>query len=90
MHMLRIRDKNWYTSNQSTGPVPKEIASCVTNISGYHHKTNTVVFTIITTTKCAKFHHSNTIITKVSLFGYVIYFSADVHCISCRINNIAK
>ena len=38
----------------------------------------------------AKFNLSLAIITKVSLLGYIIYFSAAALCISWKINNIAK
>ena len=44
---------------------------------GYLHETNTIVFTIISTIKQAKFHLPITIITKVELSGYAIYFLAD-------------
>ena len=56
----------------------------------YRHNVNTIVFNILFVTKEAKFHLSITIIKKVSLFGYVIYFTPDAVSISCKINNIAK
>ena len=37
------------------------------------HKTNTIVFTILSGLRQAKFHFSNTSIAKVILFGLVIY-----------------
>ena len=49
-------------------------ASQAFQISG---KANTFVFIIISAMKPVKFHLSNTIITQVSSFGYVIYSSAD-------------
>ena len=46
----------------------------------YFHQTKTIVFIILPTMKWAKFYISGSIITKVTLFGYVIYYSADFHC----------
>ena len=43
----------------------------------YLHKTNTSVFTIIYAITRTKIHLSSTITGDVSLFGYVIYFTAD-------------
>ena len=45
----------------------------------YLHQSNTSVFSIISTIKWDKFHLTVVIITKVSLSGYVIYFSAGAH-----------
>ena len=52
----------------------------------YLHQTNTVVFNILSAAKQTKFYLSSPNITKVTLFDYVIYSSAD----SRRINNIDK
>ena len=46
----------------------------------YLHKTNTIVFTIISAIKEAKLHVSSKNISRVSLFGYVIYYSIHAHC----------
>ena len=46
----------------------------------YLHKTITIVFTPPFDIKWTKFDRSSTITTEVTLFGYVIYSSADVHC----------
>ena len=53
----------------------KKIILCWKFVS-HLHKTKAIVFTITSTIIKAKFHRSSTIITKVSLFGYVIYSSA--------------
>ena len=45
----------------------------------YLHKTNTIAFIMISAMKWTKFHHSCTFITKVGLFGNVIYSSAEYH-----------
>ncbi len=45
----------------------------------YLHKTNTIMVTILSAIKQAKFHLSSIIITEVSLLGYVIYSSTDLH-----------
>ncbi len=42
------------------------------------------VLTILSTEKWAEFQLSSIIITYVSLFGYVIYSSAGLHCEQCR------
>ena len=49
----------------------------------YIHQPTVIVFIILSTTKQAKSHLSNAIITQVSLFDYVIYSSADSHCWEC-------
>ena len=46
----------------------------------YLQQTKTVGFTIISVIKRIKFHISNAIITKVSLFDYAIYSSTGLHC----------
>ena len=55
----------------------------------YLNQTNTIVFTIYAI-NLDKFHFWFDIIVKVSLFGYVIYFTAGTVCLGCEINNIAK
>ena len=51
--------------------------SCYANVLDVPHKTNTIVFTMLSTSVWAKFDLSSTIITKLSLFGYVIYSWRD-------------
>ena len=46
----------------------------------YLHKADTIVFTIVSTIKQAKFDLSRTIITEIILFGCVIYSLAYAHC----------
>ena len=41
------------------------------------------VFTIISTIKHGKFHHSSTIIGRISLFVYDIYSTAVTHSTRC-------
>ncbi len=45
----------------------------------YLRKTITIIFCYLPATKQAKFHFSSTIIDRVSLLGYTIYFSVEVH-----------
>ncbi len=56
----------------------------------YVHQTYTVNFSIISTIMKTKSNHSIANITKVSLLGYGIYYSAGAVCISWGINSIAK
>ena len=60
----------------------------------YRQQNNSIVFTILSAIKQIKLHVSSTIIGGVSLFGYVIYSSAEKHCWQCivswRIDTIAK
>ena len=49
----------------------------------YLDKTNSIVFTILSSTRQAKLHLSSNIMIKVILFGCVIYFSADAYCQKC-------
>ena len=53
---------------------PREKCILRWEYSNYPHKTNTIVFTILSAIKWAKFHLSHTIIVKVSWFDYAIYF----------------
>ncbi len=45
----------------------------------YLNKNDTIVFNILYANKQARFYFSATIITKVSLFGYIIFSSVDTH-----------
>ena len=47
--------------------------------SSYLHNINPIVFAILSAFYIAKFQFCNTIVTEVSLFGYIIYYSADLH-----------
>ncbi len=63
------------------GTVPKTITCVVyqkysTNLS----KTKTIVFTVPSAIERATFHMPSTNIGRTSLFGYVIYSTADTHC----------
>ena len=54
---------------------------------------NTIVFIILSAIKQSKLHLSSTIIARVSLFDYVIYFLADILLAvrtRWRMNSIAK
>ncbi len=57
----------------------------------YLYKADTIVFNIIFSIRRAECHPSSTIIDIVSLFGYVIYFTAGkTACVTQRINYIGK
>ena len=84
--------QHWIDSHPSYSleycrPIEKFVMVCL--YFRHLHKTTTSVFTMPFAFKAAKFHVSTMIITEVSIFGYVIYFSAEV-CISWKINNAAK
>ena len=54
----------------------------------YLHKINTILFTTHSATKRDKCHLSNTIIGKVSIFGYVIFFQmAQAATSVCHLKN---
>ena len=59
--------------------VPKQNVPCVVNILGNPTMPTPLSFAIVTATKQAIFHLSRTIITRVPIFGHVIYSSADAH-----------
>ena len=56
------------------------MTSYIDNISRYLHKTNSIAFIVISAIKWAKILFSNDIFTKVTLFTYAVYSSADAHC----------
>ena len=50
----------------------------------YLYNTTKVQLTVLSATKRAKFHLSDTIISGISSFIYDIYTAADTHCKQCR------
>ena len=66
---------NWYLSTE------RFIMCC--KYFRYLHKTNIFVFRILSAIRPAKFQLSSTIIGRVSIFGYVIYSSADIQYQQC-------
>ena len=61
--------------NPINGHAPKKNAPCVTNIVQYLYETNAIVLAIL----WAKLRLWSIIVTDVSLFGCVVYFSVDAH-----------
>ena len=49
-----------------------------------------LIFTILCIIKWASFYLPIAIVARVTLLGYVIYFSASAVFISCKIKNIAN
>ena len=68
----QLNSVKWFCSKEKCVLYPKFVRC--------HQKTNTIEFITLPSIKQAKVHLSSTIITEVSLFGYVIHSSSDTHC----------
>ena len=58
--------------NLSNGTVIKKKVTLHSKYISYLHNTNNIVFTVLSTINQAYFHLSGTIITQITLFGYVV------------------
>ena len=50
----------------------------------YFYRIDAIMFTVLSAITGARFDHASPIVIEDTLFGYVIYSPADLHCQQCR------